>query len=647
MIDLLGSNLGDGGEDSSDLAPCALLDDYWAELQRKGKPLDAQGWLSDRRTEDQAVVQDLEVLKQLHRIGRAREVGPASQSQTLVVSQSAILPSERWWAYPETLNENQSLQNDAALSSPTRDDRESVACPQRIGKYVVLEALGEGGQAFVFRVLHPELVKVFVLKLGRRPIDTARVDAASPGVRQGLLREGRLLAQCDHPNLVRVIDLDVYEGRPFVVMEPVPGLTLEQFAELHRPGPPHAARLVAELARAVAYLHAQGIVHQDIKPRNVLVDEVGRPRLIDFGLARHKHAWSDDVSETTGGTAAYMSPEQALGLADQIGPLTDVFGLGGLLYHLLTLRPLYQGASRHSVQRQAMQAEYVPVRQINRRVPRSLERICRKALAADPRRRYSSALELGQALVRTQAIRWIEAASLTLLALLAVILGVSMLAERPAKEARRAGSPAQAAPVPLPPLRIVSLDVLHFHSEPFEEVGRIGPISSAAREGDAVRVQARLNESAHFYLIALNPDGKAQLCLPPQENEAPKNDSEIQFEESTFFPLTDGPGMQVFVVLAARQSLPPFARWEGGDALKRRWRHLASDNVHGVWDYKEGLVTRVSSGPRGALEKRSDGRPAMLREVCDDLASIPRIEAVRAIAFPVMPRTPAADRSSQ
>jgi hypothetical protein len=231
--------------------------------------------------------------------------------------------------------------------------------------------------------------------------------------------------------------------------------------------------------------------------------------------------------------------------------------------------------------------------------------------------------------------------------LCAAVLVVSGLMERPAKEARGTGSPSRAAAVPTPLLRILSLVVVHFHSEPLEEVGRVGPISNSATEGDALRVQARLNEPAHFYLIALNPDGKVQLCMPSHENDAPGLDSEIQFEESTYFPLNDGTGMQAFVVLAARRALPPFERWDGRDVLKRRWRHLAAEDVHGVWVYQEGNIKRVSSGPRGALEKRPDGRPALFQEVCEDLASAPGIDAVGAIAFPVMPRSAATDRSSQ
>ena len=184
-------------------------------------------------------------------------------------------------------------------ASPPGEKRrpEGAEPPTRIGKYLTVERLGEGGQAQVFRVLHPELAKDFVLKLSRRPIK-AKIESQAGSDR--LRREGRVLAGCDHPNLVRVVDLDVHEGRLFVVMEHVPGLTLDRFVHQYRPGPRQAARLVAELARAVAYLHHRGIVHQDIKPQNVLVDDRGRPRLIDFGLARLQHPWSEDTTPWTG-----------------------------------------------------------------------------------------------------------------------------------------------------------------------------------------------------------------------------------------------------------------------------------------------------------------------------------------------------------
>ena len=178
--------------------------------------------------------------------------------------------------------------------------------PARIGRYAVLSALDEGGQARVFRVVHPGLGKDLVLKLAARPV------ADDPMGRDLLAAEGRLLAELNHPSLVRVIDLDVHDdGRPFLVMDHVSGCTLDRHIAQGLPAPRRAAAMVAEIARAVAYIHRRGVVHQDIKPRNVLIDESGRPRLIDFGLARLRHAWALDTSGPSGGTLMYMAPEQA------------------------------------------------------------------------------------------------------------------------------------------------------------------------------------------------------------------------------------------------------------------------------------------------------------------------------------------------
>jgi serine/threonine protein kinase len=492
---------------------------------------------------------------------------------------------------------------------------------------VVVELLDSGGQAQVFRVIHPGLKKELVLKLARRPLEGGSSPVeAGPSRRAGLLREGQLLAQCDHPNLVRVVDLDVHEGRPFVVMEHVPGLTLQQFASQHRVSPRQAARLVAELARAVAYLHARRIIHQDIKPRNVLVDDQGRPRLIDFGLARLRHAWSDDVDDWVGGTADYMSPEQAFGRPDQIGTWTDVFGLGGVLYHLLTGGPLYRGASRISIVRQARETGFVPVRQVNPRVPRALERICHKALAADPAQRYGTAAELERALGWFQAWRGIAAAGLIVLPLMALAL----VAPRPATTA-----PARETPViatPATPLRIDWLDVIHL------PIGKIGKVSSQTREDDRVEVLARLDAPAYSYLIALNPDGKDQLWHPEDASIAPSQAVEIGPGQDRFC-LTDGPGLQAFVAVASRRPLPPYEAWSATAGLRQRWKHVAADDVGGVWEYKDGQLKHISSSSRGTREKLPGAEAvAPFREVCDYLRKLPDVAAVQAIAFPVRPK---------
>jgi serine/threonine protein kinase len=499
----------------------------------------------------------------------------------------------------------------------------------------VIEMLDSGGQAQVFRVHHPELAKDFVLKLAMRPVAPGDAEHARLPAHGRVGEEGRLLAQYEHPSLVRVVDLDVHEGRPFVVMDYVPGLTLEQFVELHRPAPRRAARLAAEVAQVVAYLHDRGVVHQDIKPRNVLIDTQGRPRLIDFGLARRKHAWSDEIADWSGGTAAYMSPEQAAGCADRIGPRTDIFGMGGLLYYLLTGRPLYQGASRISMMRQALNAEYLAVRQVNPRVPRGLERICHKALAADPERRHRTAVELEHALRGFLARRRIAAGLVG-----TAILAAGLLASRSQPQSPQADRAATPAPAVVAPLKIVAFDVEQWRGKPGEPLGSIRGSDRPILADDELGLSADLDAAAYGYLIALNSNGEDQLCYPTEESDRPSSSTKVSLGPSEHFFLTDGPGLQAFVVVASSKPLPPFAEWDGRDDLHRRWSHLAPDGISGAWEYKDGKTSLISSVPRGEIRRGSErGAPAMFQAVCDDLAKRYDVEAVRAIAFPVKPKS--------
>src|SRR5262249_36856058 len=170
-----------------------------------------------------------------------------------------------------------------------------------------------------------------------------------------------------------------------------------------RPSARAAAALTADLAATLERVHRQGILHRDLKPGNILLDAAGRPRLLDFGLASLRQGWggiNPPEEDAVCGTCPYMAPEQARGEAERVGPPTDVFGLGAVLYQLLTGQPPYAGASAAAVREQARQGRVRPPRQLNPRVPRTLERICRKALAADPGQRYASAAALGRALPR-------------------------------------------------------------------------------------------------------------------------------------------------------------------------------------------------------------------------------------------------------
>jgi serine/threonine protein kinase len=149
------------------------------------------------------------------------------------------------------------------------------------------------------------------------------------GSEDALVAEARLLAQLDHPNLVRVHDLGFHENCPYVVLDYVPGRSLREVVRDQPLSAERAAEIVAKVARALAVVHARGITHGDLKPANILIDENGEPRLIDFGIARERSAWSanDETSEIAG-TLLYMAPEQARGESARIGCRTDVYGLG-------------------------------------------------------------------------------------------------------------------------------------------------------------------------------------------------------------------------------------------------------------------------------------------------------------------------------
>src|SRR5262249_41724608 len=199
--------------------------------------------------------------------------------------------------------------------------------PESIGRYRIIGELDSGGQASVYRAVHPTLPRDLAIKIAHEPSSIDR----------SLLRgDAAILCELDHPNLVRVYDLDIHEGRPFVAMEFVRGRNLQQAAEPARPSARQAGAWGAAGARAPEGVHRRGVVHQDIKPPNILLDESGRPRLIDFGMARWRHAWSEGQAGPSGGTLAFMAPEQARCESGRIGAPSDLFALGAVLYFLLT-----------------------------------------------------------------------------------------------------------------------------------------------------------------------------------------------------------------------------------------------------------------------------------------------------------------------
>jgi serine/threonine protein kinase len=260
-----------------------------------------------------------------------------------------------------------------------------VPGPTSIGRYVVLGELASGGQANVFRVVDPELGRSLVLKLARTKSNEG------DGHRDALVAEGRILAGLDHPNLVRIFDVGFHNSRPYLVLEHVSGLNLQQAFGEQRPGVPEAIRLIATVADVAAYAHRRGIAHGDIGPKNILIDRDGHPRLIDFGMSKIKDAWGE-AAGPVGGTPGFLAPEivSAASEPQHGGPAADVFGLAATLYWLLTGQAPFAAPTMIESLRRAQQCDidFGPLQQT--RVPRSVLRICRQALVADPKARPSA-----------------------------------------------------------------------------------------------------------------------------------------------------------------------------------------------------------------------------------------------------------------
>jgi predicted Ser/Thr protein kinase len=305
----------------------------------------------------------------------------------------------------ETIESTKAMVREVPVAAPSpavpaADQPEAPQSPAQIGKYKVLRKLGGGGQACAYLVFDPDLSKSVVLKLSHDPADEPELDA--------LRIEGRVLADLAHPHLVRVLHYDVFDGRPFLVMEHVAGQNLGQWAAAARPSPQAAARLVAAIASALAMAHKRGVVHRDLKPANVLIDEAGQPRVIDFGLAWHRHGWAetDDSDSVIAGTVAYMAPEQARAETDRVGQRSDIFGIGAILYYLLTGQAPFMERGERDFQQvlgRARKCSYDAGLLDRKGTPPRLAQICLKAMAAEPDDRYATGDELARDLLEFAA----------------------------------------------------------------------------------------------------------------------------------------------------------------------------------------------------------------------------------------------------
>jgi WD40 repeat protein/tRNA A-37 threonylcarbamoyl transferase component Bud32 len=252
--------------------------------------------------------------------------------------------------------------------------------------YEILGELGRGGMGVVYKARHLKLNRLVALKM-----ILSGIHAGADELKR-FRNEAEAVASVQHPNLVQIYEIGEHDGHPFFSLEFVDGRTLALTLG-GKPQPPHSAALMVEqLARAVHAAHQSGIIHRDLKPSNVLLTAAGVPKITDFGLA--KRLDGTGVQTATGdvlGTPSYMAPEQAAGLVHEVGPATDTYALGVILYEMLTGRPPFQAAVSVDIVMQVISSEPVSPSRLHPRLPRDVVTICLKCLEKDPRKRYTSA----------------------------------------------------------------------------------------------------------------------------------------------------------------------------------------------------------------------------------------------------------------
>jgi serine/threonine protein kinase len=282
--------------------------------------------------------------------------------------------------------------------TPRRSDqliRGNDAALVEFGDYQLLQEIGRGSQGVVYRARQKSLNRIVALKviaLGHW--------ATEPHVKR-FRREAEAAARLNHPGIVPIYEVGERDGACYFSMGLVEGGQLDAMLEREPMPIRSAVELIVKLARTVQYAHEHNILHRDIKPGNILLDAKGEPHLTDFGLAR----LIETESTVTGtlevlGTPSYMAPEQATGGTTRVSKATDVYGLGAVLYQLLTRHPPFAGGTTYETIKLLLDTEPRQPRLWNSKIDRDLSTICLKCLEKDPKRRYSSALALAEDLER-------------------------------------------------------------------------------------------------------------------------------------------------------------------------------------------------------------------------------------------------------
>jgi WD40 repeat protein/tRNA A-37 threonylcarbamoyl transferase component Bud32 len=321
---------------------------------------------------------------------------PASSDKT---ENQSLVDTNESSGWEETLVKSGQSNQGASASGESDADKTAASATNvaysrekssnQFDEYEILGELGRGGMGVVYKARQVQLNRLTALKMILAGGHAGSEDRARFQI------EARAVAQLQHPNIVQIYEIGEQQGNSYLALEYIDGGSLADRMEGKPLPAKRSAQLVRTLAQAMAYAHERGIVHRDLKPANVLLTRSDNPKITDFGLAKQL---SDDSHQTQSGsilgTPSFMSPEQAEGKTQEIGPASDIYALGAILYTMLTGRPPFQGQSVLDTLDQVKNAEPVPPNRLQPNVPRDLETICLKCLRKEPAKRYPSAQEL-------------------------------------------------------------------------------------------------------------------------------------------------------------------------------------------------------------------------------------------------------------
>ena len=284
-----------------------------------------------------------------------------------------------------------SLNRTVDLDDKTLSAREATSSetPQQIGRYRILESLGDGGFGLVYLAEDEQLGRKVAVKVPHAKLVNHRSEA------EAYLNEARMVAGLDHTNIVPVYDVGQTPEYPcYIVSKYVKGTDLSTLIKEKKHPYEVGAQWVATVADALHYAHKKGLVHRDVKPGNILIDEDNQPFVVDFGLALTEQDLGKGPRYA--GTPSYMSPEQARGEGHRVDGRSDIFSLGIVLYELVTGRKPFRGATNQDLLEQVIRFEPKPIRQYDETLPKELERICQKAIAKRASERYLSAHDMAE-----------------------------------------------------------------------------------------------------------------------------------------------------------------------------------------------------------------------------------------------------------